>query len=95
MGQVVPLRCLPDESRARQNGATEIVQATTDTESMHEFVLKLDMLNGRANGLPPMQPDMNPARLSRLMGNAFEDFFCRNIDTSQSPHDIKKRSKQR
>ena len=41
---------------------------------VHEFVHKLDMLNGRANGFPPMQPDMNPASWSTLMGTAFKDF---------------------
>lgn len=41
---------------------------------IHEFVHKLDMLNGRANGFPPMQSDMSPSRWSALMGNAFEDF---------------------
>lgn len=29
---------------------------------IHEFVHKLDMMNGRANGFPPMQPDMDPTR---------------------------------
>lgn len=41
---------------------------------IHEFVHKLDMLNGRANGFPPMQKGMNPAEWSELMSNAFEDF---------------------
>lgn len=41
---------------------------------IHEFVHKLDMLNGRANGFPPMQSDMNPQRWSQLMAAAFEDF---------------------
>lgn len=41
---------------------------------VHEFVHKLDMLNGRANGFPPMQHGMNPTAWSRLMSDAFEDF---------------------
>lgn len=41
---------------------------------IHEFVHKLDMLNGRANGFPPMQPDMDPARWTKTMTNGFEDF---------------------
>lgn len=41
---------------------------------IHEFVHKLDMLNGHANGFPPMQNNMNPAVWSHLMGDAFEDF---------------------
>lgn len=41
---------------------------------IHEFVHKLDMLNGRANGFPPMQNNMSPALWSRLMGDAFDNF---------------------
>jgi len=41
---------------------------------IHEFVHKLDMLNGRANGFPPMQPGMDPVMWSNLMSNAFDDF---------------------
>lgn len=41
---------------------------------IHEFVHKLDMLNGRANGFPPMQKGMNPAAWAELMSAAFEDF---------------------
>jgi len=41
---------------------------------IHEFVHKLDMMNGRANGFPPMQPDMDPARWTKIMSRDFEDF---------------------
>lgn len=41
---------------------------------IHEFVHKLDMLNGRANGFPPMQPGMDPVAWSNLMSSAFDDF---------------------
>lgn len=41
---------------------------------IHEFVHKLDMLNGSANGFPPMQPDMNPERWTSIMSRDFEDF---------------------
>lgn len=41
---------------------------------IHEFVHKLDMLNGRANGFPPMQPDMDPVRWTETMASGFEDF---------------------
>lgn len=41
---------------------------------IHEFVHKLDMLNGRANGFPPMQPDMDPTRWTKIMSRDFEDF---------------------
>lgn len=41
---------------------------------IHEFVHKLDMLNGSANGFPPMQPDMDPERWTSIMSRDFEDF---------------------
>ena len=41
---------------------------------IHEFVHKLDMLNGRANGFPPMHPDMDPACWTEIMSRDFEDF---------------------
>ena len=41
---------------------------------IHEFVHKLDMLNGRANGFPPMQQGMDPEAWSRLMSDAYNDF---------------------
>ncbi|MGP5061298.1 zinc-dependent peptidase [Psychrobacter celer] len=41
---------------------------------IHEFVHKLDMLNGRANGFPPLQPDMNPEHWTTIMSRDFEDF---------------------
>lgn len=61
-----------------------VVLSWTDTESagdldgqnvvIHEFVHKLDMVNGRANGFPPMQAGMDPVIWSQLMANAFDDF---------------------
>ncbi len=41
---------------------------------IHEFVHKLDMLNGIANGFPPLQPDMDPERWTTIMSRDFEDF---------------------
>ena len=41
---------------------------------IHEFVHKLDMLNGRANGFPPLQPDMDPTRWTETMERGFADF---------------------
>lgn len=41
---------------------------------IHEFVHKLDMLNGRANGFPPMQPDINPTEWTDIMTKGFTDF---------------------
>jgi len=41
---------------------------------IHEFIHKLDMLNGRANGFPPMHSDMSQQAWSRSFQEAFEDF---------------------
>ena len=61
-----------------------IVLAWTDTVDagqldghnvvIHEFVHKLDMLNGRANGFPPMQQSMDQTQWAQLMSTAFADF---------------------
>lgn len=61
-----------------------VVLAWTDTEHagsrdgnnvvIHEFVHKLDMLNGRANGFPPMQPGMDHKVWAEVMSDAFADF---------------------
>jgi Mlc titration factor MtfA (ptsG expression regulator) len=40
---------------------------------IHEFAHKLDMLNGRANGMPPLHPDMEMAEWTESLSNAFED----------------------
>ena len=62
----------------------QVVLAWTDTEHagardghnvvIHEFVHKLDMLNGRANGFPPMQPGMDHEAWTEVMSTAFSDF---------------------
>lgn len=41
---------------------------------IHEFVHKLDMMNGRANGFPPLQEDMDSTRWTEIMTRDFEDF---------------------
>ena len=41
---------------------------------IHEFVHKLDMLNGVANGFPPMHKDISATSWSNIFTNAYEDF---------------------
>lgn len=41
---------------------------------VHEFAHKLDMLNGAANGFPPLHADMNRLVWSTTFGAAFADF---------------------
>ncbi len=38
---------------------------------LHEFSHKLDMLNGRANGFPPLHPEMNLQRWTTVLSQAF------------------------
>ncbi len=39
---------------------------------IHEFAHKLDMLNGRANGMPPLHPDMPIEAWTRSLSDAYE-----------------------
>ena len=41
---------------------------------VHEFAHKLDMLNGAADGFPPLHADMNRLAWSMTFGAAYEDF---------------------
>jgi hypothetical protein len=41
---------------------------------IHEFAHKLDMLNGDANGFPPLHADMDRSEWSRVFGAAYERF---------------------
>lgn len=40
---------------------------------LHEFAHKLDMLNGAADGLPPLHRDMSRSRWSEVLGAAYDD----------------------
>jgi Mlc titration factor MtfA (ptsG expression regulator) len=56
---------------------------------IHEFAHKLDMLNGAANGFPPLHADMDRARWSKTFGAAFEDFgrrLDRHEETAIDPY---------
>jgi len=44
---------------------------------IHEFVHKLDMLTGSANGFPPLHDSMDPAAWSQAFHAAFDDFQAR------------------
>jgi len=41
---------------------------------IHEFVHKLDMLNGRADGFPPLHDDMDAAHWTAIFTAAYADF---------------------
>jgi len=46
---------------------------------IHEFAHKLDMLNGAADGLPPLHAGMDPAVWARAFREAYEG-FCDAVD---------------
>lgn len=46
---------------------------------IHEFAHKLDMLNGEANGFPPLHAHMSREAWSRAFTSAYDD-FCRRVD---------------
>ena len=47
---------------------------------IHEFVHKLDMLNGYADGFPPLHRGMSAAAWTQAFTQAYED-FCRQVDS--------------
>jgi Mlc titration factor MtfA (ptsG expression regulator) len=49
---------------------------------IHEFAHKLDMLNGGANGYPPLHRGMSREGWSRALGSAYQD-FCERVDRDQ------------
>lgn len=58
--------------------------ATTDNEQgynvvIHEFAHKLDMLNGAANGFPPLPGKMDPHTWTAVFSDAYAA-FCEQVD---------------
>ncbi len=49
---------------------------------IHEFAHKLDMLNGAANGHPPLHPGMKREVWAEVFGKAY-DHFCRWADSGR------------
>jgi len=48
-----------------------------DNLVIHEFAHKLDVLNGKTNGFPPLHPGMDPAVWSKALSDAYEDLLDR------------------
>ena len=46
---------------------------------MHEFAHQIDMLNGDANGFPPLHADMSRDRWASVFNKAYEH-FCKRVD---------------
>ena len=49
---------------------------------LHEFAHKLDMLNGDANGFPPLHRGMNATIWSGIFSQAYDD-FCKRVDAGE------------
>lgn len=49
---------------------------------LHEFAHKLDMLNGDANGYPPLHAGMDRSAWSRAFSAAYKD-FCRRVGRNE------------
>lgn len=50
---------------------------------IHECAHKLDMLNGDANGFPPLHRGMDRARWSTVFQSAYDD-FCNRLDANEA-----------
>ncbi len=48
---------------------------------IHEFCHKLDMLNGRANGMPPLHPSMHRDQWTESLSNGFDELNRNTEDT--------------
>ena len=62
--------------------ASETGGGTPYNVVMHEFAHKLDMLNGDANGFPPLHADMRRETWAEIFTAAYED-FCDRIDANE------------
>ncbi|MDR0247644.1 MAG: zinc-dependent peptidase [Burkholderiales bacterium] len=79
-----------DANRERGSDETEddaILKTSEDGASpvnvvIHEFVHKLDMKNGEANGCPPLPPELSATHWQQVMGHAYDD-FCRRADAEE------------
>jgi Mlc titration factor MtfA (ptsG expression regulator) len=69
------------EDVARSGDAENSVEAYNVV--IHEFAHKLDMLNGNANGFPPMQKGMSREAWRRAFMSAYLD-FCKQVDAADA-----------
>jgi Mlc titration factor MtfA (ptsG expression regulator) len=50
---------------------------------IHEFAHKLDMLNGEADGIPPLPPGLSPLEWGKTLRAAYDD-FCTRVDAAEA-----------
>ena len=67
----------PDVEHSEQPDGINVV--------IHEFAHKLDMLNGGANGFPPLHKGMNRQAWSQALMRAYLD-FCARVDSGRYTH---------
>ena len=51
---------------------------------LHELAHKIDMLNGKANGFPPLHAGMDARQWTPDFGAAYDD-LCRRLDAGETP----------
>ncbi|MHB8347141.1 MAG: M90 family metallopeptidase [Acidiferrobacterales bacterium] len=52
---------------------------------LHEFAHKIDMLNGKANGFPPLHAGMDAGQWTLDFSTAYAG-LCRRLDAGETPH---------
>lgn len=82
-----------DEERAGEawpQGPVILSWAQTDDTAnvvIHEFAHKLDMVNGVANGMPPLHADMDRGHWTAVFTDAYRDFVDRVERGAELPFD--------
>lgn len=69
-----------------------VILSWTDTDEdanvvIHEFAHKLDMVNGSANGMPPLHADMERGEWTTVFTRAYDDFRARLEHDEPLPFD--------
>jgi Mlc titration factor MtfA (ptsG expression regulator) len=54
---------------------------------IHEFAHKLDLLNGKANGMPPLHSNMSRREWTQVFSQAYEDFLAWPTSAGPLPFD--------
>ncbi len=86
----------PMQGEAWLKGSVILSWEAAETESgegvnvvIHEFAHKIDMLNGKANGFPPLHAEMSRTEWVGAFSRAYEDFCARvgaGEDTAIDPY---------
>jgi len=79
---VYPSQFVPERKYVDEYGVEHSSRSVLSGESWHKgpvvlFAHKLDVLNGKTNGFPPLHPGMDPAVWSKALSDAYEDLLDR------------------